>query len=96
MELGLASNRYPGYREVWESYPGSEEDGIAIALPEGTEEVETSRDEVSEGIEEVVSLYTTPLSGQVEVVEIYQGAKYMYSTLRYLKILQDAPDIIRL
>ena len=96
MELGIASNRYPGYREVWESYPGSDDDGIAIALPEGTEEVETSREEVSEGIEEVVSLYATPLSGQVEVVEICQGPQYMYQHLRYMKILRDAPDIIRL
>ena len=96
MGFWIESSRIPGHMEYWESYPGSDDDGIAIALPEGTEEVETSREEVSEGIEEVVSLYTTPLSGQVEVVEIYQGAKYMYSTLRYMKILRDAPDIIRM
>lgn len=96
MELGIASNRYPGYREVWESYPGSDDDGIAIALPEGTEAVETSREEVSEGIEEVVSLYTTPLGGQVEVVEIHQGEEYVYRVLRYMKILRYAPDVIEL
>jgi len=82
--------------EFWETYPGSDEDGIVIALPEGTEEVETSRDEVSEGIYEVVTLHTTPLGGQVEVTEIHQGPKYMYSTLRYMKILRDAPDVIEL
>lgn len=96
MELGIASNRYPGYREVWESYPGSDEDGIAIALPEGTTSTEVGRDEVREGVDEIVTLHTTPLGGQVGGVEIHQGSKYVYSTLRYLKILRDAPDIIRL
>jgi hypothetical protein len=82
--------------EFWETYPGSDEDGIAIALPEGTEEAEASREEVSEGIEEVVTLHTTPLGGQVEVVEINQGPQYMYQHLRYMKILRDAPDVIEL
>lgn len=96
MGFWIESSRIPGHMEFWETYPGSDDDGIAIALPEGTEEVETSREEVSEGIEEVVSLYTTPLSGQVEVVEIHQGEEYVYRVLRYMKILRDAPDIIRL
>ena len=96
MGFWVESPRIPGHMEFRETYPGSDEDGIAIALPEGTEEVETSRDEVSEGIYEVVTLHTTPLGGQVEVTEIHQGPKYMYSTLRYMKILRDAPDVIEL
>ena len=96
MGFWVESPRVPGHMEYWDNYPGSDEDGIVIALPEGTEEVEASRDEVSEGIVEVGTLRTTPLGGQVEIVEIYQGSKYVYSTQRYIKILQDAPDIIRL
>lgn len=92
MELGIASNRYPGYREVWESYPGSDADGIAVALPDTSLVVETS----SPDGEEVLCVITTPRGGQVEITAINQGPQYMYQHLRYMKILRDAPDVIRL
>lgn len=96
MGFWIESPSVAGHMEFWESYPGSDDDGIAIALPEGTTSTEVGREEVSEGIDEIVTLHATPCGGQVEVVEIYQGSRYMYSTLRYVKIRQDAPDIIRL
>lgn len=96
MGFWIESSRIPGHMEFWETYPGSDEDGIAIALPEGTTSTEVGRDEVREGVDEIVTLHTTPLGGQVGVVEINQGPRYMYQHLRYIKILRDAPDVIRL
>lgn len=83
--------------KLWEMAPElNHGEGLALLLPAHSGWREVSSEVFEDGREKVVLIYITPLGGVVEEVKMYQGADYMCPNIRYLKILRDAPDIVRL
>lgn len=83
--------------KLWEMAPELEHgEGLAILLPAQTSWREVEEEVFEDGKERAVLIFTTPLGGVVEKEVYYMGAEYMCPHVVYLRILRDAPDIVRL